>query len=190
MSDAQPQEKDKETEPKKQTLTFQDKFDKGKSLKEEGNALFKAGKASEAIRKYHEATLYLQGLDNNSVAAFMPGQDIKIADDIKEAITANLVACWSNISACHLKNGNYQRTLVFCDKVLAKDADNVKAIFRRGQARFALGDIDKAEEDFKKANQLAPNDPGPVQELKKVKIKHKEYEEKQKKELRGFLQRE
>ena len=48
-----------------------------------------------------------------------------------------------------MKKENYQKALFYCDKTLAADEMNVKALFRRGSAYTALKEYDKAEKDLK-----------------------------------------
>lgn len=43
-------------------------------------------------------------------------------------------------------------------QVLREQPDNAKAVFRRGQARLAMGNTDGAEEDLRRAVALNPND--------------------------------
>ncbi|KAJ3044056.1 hypothetical protein HDV00_003160 [Rhizophlyctis rosea] len=159
----------------------------GKKLKDEGNAEFKAGNASQALRKYHEATLYLTGLDNGSLASIVPSKEL--AESVKKEIADTLKACHSNMAACYIKTENWPKALKMCDKVITADPNNVKAYFRRGQVHFNQQDYDKAQADFKKAAELDPKDPGIRAELAKVRQKQKELEEKSRKELSGIFQK-
>ena len=56
--------------------------------------------------------------------------------------------------------------------------ENVKALFRSGQAFYAQGRVEKAKEYLNKAGAVDPNDKSIQQELQK--IKQKEVEQKQK----------
>ncbi|KAK7290275.1 hypothetical protein RIF29_04574 [Crotalaria pallida] len=51
-------------------------------------------------------------------------------------------------------------------EVLADDENNVKALFRIGKARAALGQTDAAREDFLKARKHAPRDKAIARELR------------------------
>ena len=59
-------------------------------------------------------------------------------------------------------------------QVIEVDADNVKALFRRGQAFMLLKNYDCAKKDFDKANELQPNTKSIVEELKKIEKWEKE----------------
>lgn len=61
-----------------------------------------------------------------------------------------------NCTACLLRLERWQAADRICTEVLVQEADNVKALFRRGQARLKLGHIPLAEEDFVRAQDLEP----------------------------------
>lgn len=69
-------------------------------------------------------------------------------DDQKNVIKTNLAVVYSNMGACHLKNGNYKRAIEVCDTALKHDPTNVKAKFRRAQAKLAEGNLAGAEADL------------------------------------------
>ncbi|RKO88300.1 hypothetical protein BDK51DRAFT_44661 [Blyttiomyces helicus] len=78
-------------------LSVEDKIEKGKLLKEQGNAEFKAGKNVEALRFYHQATLFLTGLDNgNALSSMVPSA--VLAETAKKDITDTLRACYLNMA--------------------------------------------------------------------------------------------
>ena len=83
-------------------LSLEDKLKEGQAKKEQGNTEFKSGNYSkgirypfanwskqlvinEALRLYHESILYLKGLDNSSLSAFVPSSG-NIADAHKTTI--------------------------------------------------------------------------------------------------------
>ncbi|CAL9006156.1 unnamed protein product, partial [Prunus brigantina] len=65
---------------------------------------------------------------------------------------------FTNRSACKLKLGDLKGALLDTDFAMRDGEDNVKALFRQGQAYLALDDIDAAVESFKKALDLEPTD--------------------------------
>ncbi|KAJ3176142.1 hypothetical protein HDU87_005519 [Geranomyces variabilis] len=138
--------------------TVDEKLQTGKAEKDKGNAAFKAGQIPEALRAYHTATLYLTGLDNAAMAAFVPQNPL--AETIKAEIKDTLKACYSNMSACYLKQSRPEKCIELTAKVLALDPNNAKALFRRGQANIALENEDAAYADLLKAAELAPQDKG------------------------------
>ena len=44
---------------------IQEKLEKSLAFKDEGNTLYKAKEYKKAMRKYHNAILYLKGIDND-----------------------------------------------------------------------------------------------------------------------------
>ncbi|KAK3266220.1 hypothetical protein CYMTET_25139, partial [Cymbomonas tetramitiformis] len=57
--------------------------------------------------------------------------------------------------------------------VLNTEADNVKALYRRGSARLSLGQTDVAKVDLQKAHALAPEDKAIIKELHRLKTEEK-----------------
>jgi tetratricopeptide (TPR) repeat protein len=60
------------------------------------------------------------------------------------------------MGAVFLKQQKYQRAVEELSKVLATDAQSLKAYYRRGQAYLALKSYDKAKADFSKWKELSP----------------------------------
>ncbi|KAJ3320589.1 Tetratricopeptide repeat protein 9A [Blyttiomyces sp. JEL0837] len=169
------------------SLSVGEKIEKGKSEKDLGNAEFKKGAIKEALRHYHTAILYLSGLDNAHLNAFVKTESM--AAEVKADIQSTILSIHNNMAACHIKNNAWDRAILACDKVLEKTPENAKALFRRGQSYLQLNNVDKALPDLKKAAELEPNDVGIRNELAKLKQKLKEYDEKQKKDFAGMFDR-
>jgi hypothetical protein len=70
---------------------------------------------------------------------------------------------------------------------LSEDENNVKALFRRGKARAALGQTDSARDDLQKARKFTPVDPAIVRELKLLAEHEKEVYQKQKELYKGLF---
>lgn len=77
--------------------------------------------------------LQLEGLDKYK----------RIANDIRLPVLLNL-------AACKLKRMLHHEADALCSEVLEADATSVKALFRRGSARRAMGNDDGAREDLTK----------------------------------------
>eukprot|EP01025_Chloroclados_australasicus_P009357 TRINITY_DN13594_c0_g1_i2.p4 TRINITY_DN13594_c0_g1~~TRINITY_DN13594_c0_g1_i2.p4 ORF type:complete len:175 (-),score=38.37 TRINITY_DN13594_c0_g1_i2:1278-1802(-) len=88
--------------------------------KDKGNDYFKKGQYSMAIIQYTKAL----------------EQD------------GNLIAALNNRAMANLKMAEYEEAMEDCNLVLQKEPQNVKALFRRGCAKQALGDKDAARQDF------------------------------------------
>lgn len=91
------------------------------------------------------------------------------------SLTANL-----NLAACYLKEEKYEKAAARATKVLEKDAKHVKALFRRGEARIYLNDLDRAREDLMAAQSMAPDDKGIKSRLTLLDKREKHFEKKEK----------
>lgn len=131
------------------------------SIKALGNEHFKKQDYKMALRKYRKALHYLD--------------ECWEKDGIGEEKSASLrkvkSQIFTNSSACKLKLGDLKGALLDTEFAMRDGDDNVKALFRQGQARMALNDIDAAVESFKRALELEPNDAGIKRELAIAKKK-------------------
>uniref|UniRef100_A0A2N9FXT3 peptidylprolyl isomerase n=1 Tax=Fagus sylvatica TaxID=28930 RepID=A0A2N9FXT3_FAGSY len=136
------------------------------NIKSFGNEYYKKQDYKTALRKYRKALRYLDVCWEK--------------DDIDEEKSSSLrktkSQIFTNSSACKLKLGDLKGALLDTDFAMRDGEDNVKALFRQGQAYMALNDIDSAVESFKKALDLEPNDGGIKKELsvarKKIADRH------------------
>ncbi|KAG8734141.1 hypothetical protein FRC12_018634 [Ceratobasidium sp. 428] len=139
-----------------------DKLQIGRDKKAAGDDAFRKGDFKAALRSYHEAGLYLNGLDKSLLPALAgagpaeaeppkPGapQPKTEADELLEKI-------WTNMAACHLKGGNYKRVIELADKALKKNENNTKAKYRKAKALAAQGYTEKA---ILMIEELLKNDP-------------------------------
>ncbi|CAL5416868.1 unnamed protein product [Camellia sinensis] len=108
-------------------MSTQEKVEAAGKKKEEGNALFKAGKYERASKRYEKAVKFVE-------------YDSTYSDDEKQQ-----------------KLKDYKQAEKLCTKVLEIDGRNVKALYRRAQAYIQLVDLDLAEIDIKKALEIDPN---------------------------------
>ena len=70
--------------------------------------------------------------------------------------------------------------MAVCDKVIEIEPNNVKALFRRAQARLGRQDFELALQDLARVKELEPNDKGVAAEFGKVKKAQQQYKEKEK----------
>ncbi|KAH9829630.1 uncharacterized protein C8Q71DRAFT_863017 [Rhodofomes roseus] len=113
---------------------------KGQAEKDKGNAAFKAGDFPTAIGHYSAAI---------------------VADPTNPTYPLNRAAAYLKLG----KNEDAERD---CDKVLTLDRHNVKATFRRGQAKAALQRLAEARADFWKVLEIEPANDAVKAELKKI----------------------
>ncbi len=118
-------------------------------IKDAGNALFKAGEAARAVKKYKKAIRYL-------APEQMHGESEKGA--------ALLNSLHLNLAAAAIKAKQWAQAIDSATTALARDQGNVKALVRRGTARTEVGEFDGAIADLEAALQKDPQDKA-VQEL-------------------------
>uniref|UniRef100_A0A0D9W577 Uncharacterized protein n=1 Tax=Leersia perrieri TaxID=77586 RepID=A0A0D9W577_9ORYZ len=123
-----------------------------KSLKNQGNGLFKTGKYTEAAAKYRLA------VDNFKS---VPSKD---AQNLQKTCSVNLMACY-------LKMGMFGECVAEGCEVLGYDPSNVKAYYRRGQAYKEMGNLEAAMSDLRKAHELSPDEETIGEVLKDVEEK-------------------
>nr|CAN81422.1 hypothetical protein VITISV_035942 [Vitis vinifera] len=131
------------------------------SVKAFGNEHFKKQDYKMALRKYRKALRYLD------ICWEKEGIDEEKSSCLRK--TKSLI--FTNSSACKLKLGDLKGALLDTDFAMRDEENNVKALYRQGQAYMALNDIDAAAESFKKALELEPNDGGIKRELAAAKKK-------------------
>jgi len=171
------------------------KVETAKEKKELADKAFQASDLPTALRFYHEALFYLKGLDSNTtdiVAGNSGDQSTPISPEKKE-INAIIEKVYSNMCACQIKQGKWQRAIDTADKVLAKNPDNVKAKFRKGKAQGELGYFEKATamlEDLLKANEQGQDAPAIKTELQRFRVMEKEVTKKADTKMRGFLNKD
>jgi len=162
--------------------------------KDTADEAFKSGNVKDALKSYHEALMYLLGLDKNALQSLgmsaPPSADVTDTSKGKERTEVDdiLEKIYANMSACHLKNQNWRRALETADKALAKNENNYKAMFRKGKALGEQGFFDKALavlEDLRKKNPA--DDTLVAQEITRLRALDNEREKAHKQKMKGFL---
>lgn len=142
-----------------------EKIEAAGKKKEEGNALFKAGKYARASKRYEKAAKFIE-------------YDTSFSEEEKKQSKALKITCNLNNAACKLKLKDYKQAEKLCTKVLELDSANVKALYRRAQAYMNMADLDLAEFDIKKALEIDPDNRDVKLEYKALKEKVKEINKK------------
>ncbi|PCH42203.1 TPR-like protein [Wolfiporia cocos MD-104 SS10] len=172
------------------------KLNVAKEKKNIADEAFKSGDLKAALRSYHEALLYLKGIDKNALSPISAMSNTSVVDSAatekpKTEADEMLEKIYSNMSACHLKQSNWKRAIETADKAIAQNENNYKALFRKAKALGELGYFEKAEkilEDLLKKN--TADAPAINAELARLRAVDKEREKAHNQKLRGFLNRE
>ncbi|CAM8879281.1 unnamed protein product [Rhodiola kirilowii] len=141
------------------------------SIKASGNEQFKKQDYKMALRKYRKALRYLD----------ICWEKDEIDEEKSSALRKTKSQIFTNSSACKLKLGDIHGALLDTDFAMREGEDNVKALFRQGQAYMALNDIDAAAESLKKAHDLEPNNAGIKRELAAAQKKIADRRDREKK---------
>eukprot|EP01025_Chloroclados_australasicus_P055402 TRINITY_DN6700_c0_g1_i1.p1 TRINITY_DN6700_c0_g1~~TRINITY_DN6700_c0_g1_i1.p1 ORF type:complete len:394 (-),score=46.33 TRINITY_DN6700_c0_g1_i1:200-1381(-) len=111
-------------------------------LKDQGNVLLKQGKHRFAKTRYERAWQVLK-----------QSRDIETEDQVQQSDTLKQ-AVLSNLALCCFHMEEFAESISWCNQVLEIDANNVKALLRRGRARTGKGDYELAEEDYDLVSKL------------------------------------
>jgi len=187
-----------------------------KEKKEIADNAFKNGDLQTALLNYHEAMMYLHGLDKNMLSAMAgstsssrsippsapaaeegeesistPG--IQTAKEDEKSAVLNEVddllgKIYSNQSACHMKKGNWKRAVETAEKALAKNPSNHKAQFRKGKAQAEIGYVEKALATLEDLLAKDESDKASINaEIARIKAADREREKKHNQKFKGFL---
>eukprot|EP01059_Diplonema_ambulator_P026127 TRINITY_DN4330_c0_g1_i2.p1 TRINITY_DN4330_c0_g1~~TRINITY_DN4330_c0_g1_i2.p1 ORF type:complete len:492 (+),score=178.40 TRINITY_DN4330_c0_g1_i2:1142-2617(+) len=173
-----------------------DKIKSATELKESGNAFLRNGEHKKASFDYKKAKVYLKGIVGDGEGGDQVGQiadnfmkksgkvQKKSEEEVKEARELNLVIN-NNLAQARLKLQDWQGAVQYATEVLSVDPENTKAMFRRGQAYLALGDLDGAKGDLEAVQKVDPKSVASA--LQELKLAYKKLADKEKKAYAGMF---
>lgn len=127
-------------------LEQDERIERAQHYKDAGTDLFREGNVAFAIKRYQRSLDYLSDIDKHG----------DIPPDVHSQQMTLHGQCHFNLAACYLKEEKYEEVVHHCTEGLAIDADNIKGLFRRGQAYVKLCQYEDAKKDLSKGMQLDP----------------------------------
>lgn len=168
---APPPVHDGSTAAKREPRTKKEKLELAQRRKDQGNQQFKEGALAEACLRYSQALAALDKLTEADA----------LTDDEQKAVTALRVTLYVNSAiSLHKSGAALTRVVDNCDKALALDPANVKALFRRGTCMREQKDLARAEKDIRRALELDPNNTAARRELATIERAKKLEHQRQK----------
>lgn len=163
-------------------------------FKTQATQCYKDKKYREAIGKYHRALLEMKGLcrvlgDPETVPK-TPSTDVtttskaSLTEEQKGAVENAELECYNSLAACLLQMElvNYERVKEYCLKVLRKEGENFKALYRSGVAYYHLGDFNKALYYLKESHKQEPSDTNVIRYIQLTEMKIRRNAQQEKKE--------
>jgi len=129
--------RDKVKNPK----TPKERVDAATARKDQGNTFFKDMNYEHAIMRYLQAINLLAEVQGEKYT---------------EEITRTQLSCYLNLAMSYLNLKKFSLSIENCNLALRLEEKNVKALFRRGKAKFGLKQYAEAKEDFELALQYEP----------------------------------
>uniref|UniRef100_A0A0W0FMP2 Uncharacterized protein n=1 Tax=Moniliophthora roreri TaxID=221103 RepID=A0A0W0FMP2_MONRR len=173
-------------------MSAESKLATAKDYKDKGDQAFKTGDIKAALMNYHHALAYLQGLDKSALKQISMASPQAMQRAEGEAMSEKtevdeiLEKVYANMSACHIKNGNWKRAQETAEKALAKNDKNWKAMFRKAKALGEQGYLEKSEKVFRELKEKNPDDAAHVDaEVARFRAIDKERDRVNKQKLKG-----
>lgn len=126
-------------------------------IKNAGNYFYELNQFVEADHKYRKALRYVNWARNLTDSSTLGNTLVKSHE--------TELQCLLNLAAVKLQTNVFREAISYCNMALAIDSNNAKALYRRAQAKRALGDYDTAMEDLKMALQFSPTNKSILKEL-------------------------
>jgi len=142
-------------------------------IKAIGNEYFKNQDFENASAKYEKILRYLVEVGTSK-------EEDDMLDELRSVIH-------SNNAACLLKEKKFAQAQEHCNKALERNPKNVKAMFRRAQAKMQLKDFDAATQDYEACIALDSSmEKSCKREIARCAANKKKYEQSQAKIYRGL----
>uniref|UniRef100_A0A8C8HHT9 peptidylprolyl isomerase n=1 Tax=Oncorhynchus tshawytscha TaxID=74940 RepID=A0A8C8HHT9_ONCTS len=153
-----------------------EKLEQSIIVKEKGTQYFKEGKYRQASVQYKRIVSWLENESSLPEGEEQKAQALRLAAHL-------------NLAMCFLKLQEPSSTFDNCDKALELDNTNEKALFRRGEALFAMKEFDRARADFQRVIQLYPSNKAAKSQVALCQKQIKEQHEKDKRLYANMFQK-
>ena len=153
---------------------FHENLHKSLSLKENGNAAFKANDLAEAKKHYEEAISLLKPL--KEVPEIHPEIPLEKMTEMK----STYISVLSNSCMVSFKEENWSHVIRTSNEVLLEESENVKALYRRSVAQHRIGNFEDSKAGLTRVIEIDAANKAAKKELVDVikAIKEKKQREK------------
>lgn len=155
--------------------TFE-KLEQSVIVKEKGTQYFKEKKYKQASVQYKRIVSWLE-------------HESALQEEDEKKAKALRLAAHLNLAMCYLKIQEPNHALENCDKALELDSTNEKALFRRGEALYAMKEFDRAKDDFQRVIQLYPSNKAAKSQVLACQKRVKEQHDKDKRIYANMFQK-
>ncbi|ERL88767.1 hypothetical protein D910_06149 [Dendroctonus ponderosae] len=141
------------------------KFDMAVKRKELGKQLFQENLLTEAANRFSKAFRVLCSIPISVETPLDCIDSVNVSDIqlLKETL-------YNNMSACYFRHQNFDSVIPLCQKVLALNPCNVKALFKIGVAYEHERDFEKAHQALSTVLEIEPNNKAAADHLETVKV--------------------
>eukprot|EP00760_Papus_ankaliazontas_P017214 PhM_4_TR17070/c0_g1_i1/m.87207/K09571/FKBP4_5; FK506-binding protein 4/5 len=164
--------------------SVEDKIKAAQTRREQGNAYFKAGKLVAAAQKYNRSLEFLDCAEGRMELDEEDGKKRKREVDITMRVPV-----LNNLSQVALMNNDLKDAIGHANKCLVIDANNAKALFRRGKANALLNEPEAAQSDFRAIVAMDASNEEAKRELAAVAAKVEEEKRRQKQRFGNMFER-
>lgn len=186
-------------------LPFEEKLEVAERIKDEGNALHSERNFVDAVDKYEESASVFyyyystdpgwrknnRGIDDDVLVLV---DDQGSSPDEAARVNKLRLTCCLNLSACKMKLSKFDEAITACNIALELDPLNVKALYRRAEARVKPGkstayDQDLAISDLEKAMKGEPDNATVRSLLTRLREERRKQKDKDKRQFTGMFDR-
>lgn len=167
------------------------RLQQAQTFKEEGNVFYKEGRFRVAVSRYHWALLQVKGLDPSVPSPLQEfgAERAVVTPEQEQVVYAVQRDCYNNLAACLLQMQpvNYERVKEYSLKVLERQPENTKALYRAGVAFHHLRDFDRARHYLVAALNKQPKDANVKRYLQLTESQLSSYHQEEKKLYMGMF---